>query len=471
MDDVRKKAEELLAWVETEGSAGIDSTERYQTDTAIGISLKTPNADASVSVTFLELAVVEYRIVSAAGENVFYLHFELIDLDHAKELYLEMKECLLKQQSSSAKHIILCCSCGLTTSFFTMKLNDAAKALDSKMDFEAVPYERLYEKAGDKDAVLLAPQIGYQLKNVQAVMGNKIVMTIPVRIFSTYDGAAMITLLNETFEKKEETPVKKEQIGIDGMDLRSGSVLIVSVINMEKRNQIAYRVYDNGEIMAENQITKETYSFADIVDVIQLVTAMNEHLETICLVTPGMVINGRLTYEQAGIVDLDARDILQKKFKKNVMLFNDADMIALGYSQKQLGGGDTAFYFVPTGSHSGNIGLVINGGTIRGTKHMGGRQLDGVTNITTFPQNPWALMRTPEGNIELAARYLIGLYSYTGIRHIAFYSSMIPEAEALKKAMETQIPKAYLPDVVKVNSVRNYLYAGVLHCLESEADQ
>lgn len=463
--DARILADKLLDWIETNNKDDYSIT-RWEKDNSIGLDMKTEFAAAQIDVVFLEAAVVEYRIINSKEENVFYLHFELNDLDHAKELFHEMRDCLDKQTSSETRHILLCCSCGLTTSFFTMKLNEAAETLGVDMEFTAVPYEKLFDEAGTKDAVLLAPQIGYRLKTVQEVLTDKVVIQIPVKIFSTYDGAGMITMLNTLFEEKntEKTEQGGPAAALKGR--RKGSVLIVSVIRMESRSQIAYRVYDNGEITAENQITKETYSFSDVQDVIRVAVCTHPELKTICLVTPGMINKGVLTYEDAGITDLNVREILKESYDMSVRLYNDADMIALGYSAIELEGGDTAFYFVPTGSSVGNIGLVINGNTVRGKRHMGGRQMDAVTSLTTFPQNPYTLVKTPEGNIELAARYMTGLYSYTGIRRIAYYSKMIPDAEALREKVAQFIPEAYMPEIVKTESIREYLYAGVLKALK-----
>ena len=464
-EDVRKLAGRLLDWIETNNKDDY-SISRWEKENSVGLDMKAEFAEAQIDVVFMEAAVVEYRIVNDREENVFYLHFELNDLDHAKELFHEMRDCLDKQTSTSTKQILLCCSCGLTTSFFTMKLNEAAETLGVRMEFSAVPYEQLYEEAKTKDAVLLAPQIGYRLKTVQQVLSDKIVIQIPVRIFSTYDGAGMITMLNSLFEEKEAGSAEKAESIESTHDRKDGSVLIVSVIRMETRSQIAYRIYEKGEIISESQITKDTYSFSDVQDIIGLAASLHPNLNTICLVTPGMINNGVLTYEEAGISGLNVRDILKQSYNMSVRLYNDADMIALGYSAVELEGGDTAFYFVPSGSSVGNIGLVVNGDTVRGKRHLGGRQMDAVTSLTTFPQNPYTLVKTPEGNVELAARYMTGLYSYTGIRTIAYYSKMIPDADALREKIAQFIPEAYMPEIVKTESIRNYLYAGVLKALK-----
>ncbi len=456
-------AEELLKWAVSK-SDGKYTCERADEGGNKALVLTTPYAEGRISITFLEkYTITEYRIRNDKEEDVFYLHFELQNLEHAEELFMEMRECLLKQRESKNRNILLCCTCGLTTSFFTMKLNETAELLGTKMHFSAVPYEMLFENADDKDAILIAPQMGYKFDSINNIYTDKLVMKIPAKIFSSYDVAAMITLLSEEFQKSKEDdkPAQKED-GIFSLKEEAGSLLIVSVINMERRTQIAYRVYDRDTVVTAKQITKERYSFSDIQDVIQTVLVLKPQISAICIVTPGMTNEGRLTYEDAGIFSLDVCGTIKEQFGLDAYLFNDADMIALGYAAKERDMQDSAFYFVPTGDHAGSVGIVANGKLLTTGSHMGGSQLESVTAITTFPKNPFTLARTPEGNIELASRYLTGLYSYTGIPHIAFYSSLITDAEELRKKMTSFIREEYIPEIVKVSSIREYLYDGVL---------
>ena len=462
MTDTRALAAGLLDWIEEQ--TGSLEKERWEKDNSIGLNVKTDHAEAQIDAVFLEQTIVEYRILNEREDNVFYLHFELEDIEHAKELFKEMQDCLHKQTGTDTREVLLCCSCGLTTSFFTMKLNEAAEALGEHLHFDAVPYEQLYESAEKVVAVLLAPQIGYRLKTAQDVLKDKIVLTVPVKIFSTYDAAGMISMLKTMFaEQAYKAPEKKEKKNLQ--HTQEGSVLIVSVIHMEDKSRIAYRIYDEGNIVAERQITKETYAFADVIDTVKVAKTLHPNLKTLCLVTPGMVNDGILTYEAANIIDLNAKAKLKEIFDGSVRLYNDADMIALGYAATERDMADTAFYFVPRGSYCGNIGLVINGNTVRGKTHMGGRQTEAVTSLTTFPQNPYTLVKTPEGNIELAARYITGLYSFTGIPFVACYSSMIPDIGKLRDKIAEFIPDGFMPEIVKADSVRDYLYKGVLYSL------
>ena len=59
---------------------------------------------------------------------------------------------------------------------------------------------------------------------------------------------------------------------------------------------------------------------------------------------------------------------------------------------------------------------------------IAGRQYE--TYLYVYEGRLMELM-TPEGNIELAARYLTGLITYTGCDHVVFYAKRIPDVRQL----------------------------------------
>ncbi len=471
MDDKRKLADELIEYCKKHADSNLVQSEK-KSDDAVSLELKSDRVTGLVTVYFLQFTIAEYRILDENSETVFYLHFELDDAEHAQELYHEMLESLRKLNQARVTEVLLCCSCGLTTSYFMMKLNEAAESMGVKFHFDAVPYEGLYDTAQDKDIILIAPQIGYQLKNARSILTDKIVVEIPVQMFSNYDVLGVLNMVRELCEKKTAVSAGTEEIeSVRKLEEADGTLLVVSIVDLERRTQLAYRLYDHGKITASSQIVKNRYRFSDVKDVISLVKAMNPQINAVCLVTPGSVSGGKLTYEKANIFNEDIRESLEKEYDTKVWLMNFADAVVLGYAAEENKGEDTAFYFLPTGSYLGNISMVVNNRLVHHTGgHMGGRQLDGISTITTFPQNPYTLAATPEGNVELAARYLTGLITYTGCDHVVFYAKRIPDPEELRKKIGVFIEEEYIPELVKIDSIREYLYAGALKYMEGQVE-
>lgn len=95
------------------------------------IRLVTDYGEATIRLTKIEQStIVEFSIISKKDDSVkFYLHFELNDEAHAKQLYDEMVETLIGLKDEKTLRVLLSCSAGLTTSMFAQNLNDVAQML------------------------------------------------------------------------------------------------------------------------------------------------------------------------------------------------------------------------------------------------------------------------------------------------------------------------------------------------------
>ena len=96
--------------------------------TSDGVRYESADAIALVNLyDFDEQTTVEMRINKRSDdEAIFFLHFELVDLYRAKQLFAEMQEALCKYLNREITHVLLCCTCGMTTTFFANKLNETA---------------------------------------------------------------------------------------------------------------------------------------------------------------------------------------------------------------------------------------------------------------------------------------------------------------------------------------------------------
>ena len=189
-DAVKERlAQEFLDWILTRKSddyilsqyTDVHENNRYQ-----NVVLDTDYAEGLITFNPLkDFMVVELRItMKKDGKSMFYLHFDLNDLEHAKELFVEMTESLRKLKSEEKIKVLLCCSSGITTSFFVEKLNSGVKFLSLNYSFSAVSYNDLYVRAFDADIILLAPQIGFRLWRVREILKDKTVLMIPASVFA-----------------------------------------------------------------------------------------------------------------------------------------------------------------------------------------------------------------------------------------------------------------------------------------------
>ena len=153
------------------------------------IRLVTDYGEASIRFTVIEQStIVEFSIVSKKDDSVkFYLHFELNDENHAKQLFDEMVETLVGLKNEKTLQVLVSCSSGLTTSMFAENLNSVAGMLGLDYHFDAVSYLSIYEEVEKYDVVLIAPQIGYMLNRLKESLTDKLVLQIPTTVFASYD--------------------------------------------------------------------------------------------------------------------------------------------------------------------------------------------------------------------------------------------------------------------------------------------
>ena len=71
--------------------------------------------------------IVELRLERVLdGEPAFFLHFELEDIVRAQKLFGKMAEAIHDATHREIRHVLLCCSCGMTTTFFAMRQRPCA---------------------------------------------------------------------------------------------------------------------------------------------------------------------------------------------------------------------------------------------------------------------------------------------------------------------------------------------------------
>ena len=109
-------------------------------------------------VRFNRMNIIEFEVTNKVNNNIeFYLHFQMKTLKHAIELFNEMLETIHKLVDKPRVKILLSCTGGLTTGYFAQRLNEAVLMLSLDYEFNAVPYDDLYEVGQNYDLILLAP--------------------------------------------------------------------------------------------------------------------------------------------------------------------------------------------------------------------------------------------------------------------------------------------------------------------------
>ncbi len=413
------------------------------------IDFATDCAVGHVQFYHLEYEICALTIESEkADEPLFFLHFEIKDLEHAKELFTQMIASLKKAGEDTKVKVLLSCTSGFTTSFFAEKLNGAVQTLGLDYDFSAVPYTNLFEAAMDKDVIMLAPQIGYLLKKAQEVLKDKIIIQIPADVFATYNVTRTVDLIKEELDRKEKTEEVIEDIHDPEWD---SSIAIVAIIRRNRKFEIHYRGADLEAPIERGVVVKDELDLRDLEDVLDVLFIKHPQIKGVAIVAPGVVFDGRLTLPTVRIFDVDVVGEFTKKYGRTFVLCNDANASAVGYYANHRDCGNLLAYYHPLGNVVGGAGLVINGMPVFGKKDFAGECANYLKTLN-FSEDRYDLSRTPEGIVELITKLVLPMICTIGPDTLAVYCDLLTDPEELKESLKKYIPERHLPEIVKMDS-------------------
>ena len=97
------------------------------------------------------------------------------------------------------KKILLTCSTGLSTSMLVQRMQEAAIKYDINVEIAAFPIIKIRPELNDASALLLAPQIKFELARFKKLIGDKmLVEVIQSKDYGVMDGEKVLL---ETWRK------------------------------------------------------------------------------------------------------------------------------------------------------------------------------------------------------------------------------------------------------------------------------
>lgn len=412
-------------------------------------------------INFYDQEIVEYVLMNKkTKENEFYLHFQFHSFQHAMELFNEMLGLIKHIHRSSKLKILLVCSGGLTTGYFAQKLKEAIGLLNLNMSVEARGYGEIYQIAQDYDMVLLAPQVSYLYSEVSKILKKQIVLKIPPQVFGKYDVRQCIRLIEENQDKIEKVSSKKEPLQIEGLKKSGKKILCLSLIRNRHRVHILYRLYDeNNEILENNIIVKRRLYLQDYYDIIDSMLVHYPDIEVIGLSTPGIIDEKKIvSISVEGLGEIDIERDFKSRYKQTFVFENETNAIAQGFYAVSPEYETVSFIFQPMVTLSG-IGNVVNGKLLKGSHHIAGEAQFLPLN---YSKNALELHKTPEGSLEALSKTIAAVTSILDPQCIVFFCFLIIDLEDVKQEVQEYIPKKYLPDIIQIYYLEEYMLLGTL---------
>ncbi len=422
--------------------------------------LDTPKAKGEIS--FFSMGLMELMITEKSnGNNIYYMHFEMNDFDHAKELINDMiSELIAFQNADSSTRILLCCSGGLTTGFFAKKLNDTAKALGIPYEFSAVSYMNVYEQGFIYDGVFLAPQIAYEFDKISAVLAEKVVRMIPNAIFAKFDPGKMLDFVRTEIENaKKKEPTKSEKLEQSFHNNRK--ILVVALINSADNSELIYRYYKNGNIEENGKIIKKVKSLRDIEDIIDTMKIKHPEIEEIVLAIPGTVAEDDFYYQLFTKEHKDVKGYLEKKYALPITLINDMNATVYGIYSLQNDYENIVYYFQPHGFATGSAGIIVNGELVQGLNGIAGEMFF-MTDLYRLEDKPENLIKTPEGMMEFMSPNLKAIIAILGPEALMIHTDMIPSEQDVLEVLGATFRQINIPDIKIVREISEFMLTGAM---------
>lgn len=420
------------------------------------------NKYSTSQVNFYNMNIVEFSVENLIKKEVeFYLHFQIKNIKHAIQLFDEMLETIKQLTNKPALKVLLCCTGGLTTGYFADRINQITKLLNIDVQVSAVSYNNLYKASEDYDMIMLAPQISYMYAKVCEILKNKIVLNIPPAIFAKYDVKKMLSIIEEernykrTLAKGMHKPLKAKNMQPSGV-----KTLCLALIRNSNRVHIVYRLYDeNNSILENNEIIKPTLSIQDYYDVIDSMLAKYVDIKVIGLSTPGIIRGDQIiSMSIKGLEKISITHDFTLKYSQKFVFSNDANTIALGYYSSKENCSSLSFVFQPVSSNSG-AGHIVNDRLIAGHHHVAGE----IQYLPlSYSKDVLELHQTLEGAIEAMAKTVTSIISFLDPQIIVICCFLITNIEELKKEVAKYIPKDYIPEIVLIDYLQEYMLLGTL---------
>lgn len=148
------------------------------------------------SIVVWNNGIIEEQIYDEDENLLFYLHYKLVSLSQGQKLFYDFYESLTKHTKTPPLKILLCCSGGLSSSFFANKL---AELISLKhLNYEIIPigFYQLNKSYRDCDAIYLAPQISYLEPQAMNIVKNEIpIRCITPSVYATYNYRELLDMI------------------------------------------------------------------------------------------------------------------------------------------------------------------------------------------------------------------------------------------------------------------------------------
>ena len=409
--------------------------------------------------------ICELRIVRKEdGEDIFFLHFVLEDLDRAEELFGEMAEALAASERAKATRALLCCTAGMTTLLLASKMNTAAQALGLSYEFSALPFPQGLATKDDYAAIMLAPQVAHLRQDMAQAHPDKVVFEIPGKIFGSYDATAAVRLLMHALRDEGAMGDSPEPLDVTRRLENDFRILVITFFAVRAGSRLGYRLYDKGVPILEGLIRKPKVDFRDIEDLIETLGARHVDINTldaIGIATPGIVSGGIVQLRDYAETGRDLGPHLSSRFNIPVYVENNCNAAAIACYVSQDKHESVMFFRQEFGHLGGGLGTVLHGHILRGRKSMAGEPKFFEHRFAYEPYAGYDDARwTAEGMFQIATNVTLASIALTSPDAVYLAVDTVDDLTGLRAELAHELGEEFVPAIYLVDDYVERVYLG-----------
>lgn len=436
--------------------------------------LKTPYGRAEIKFYLEDMAEISI-IRNRDNELRYYLHFQILDKEHAIGLYQEMEEILLSLKDEHTLRVLLSCTSGATTGFLAEKLNQAAELMNLDYKFDATSYLLLYEKAQNADIILIAPQIRYLQKKLEIAIPNKPIIPIPVKMFTSNNAMELLEFIKSTLQEKQDQKLREEEKNAALVEKKTCSSLedyiVLQIMILFDHNQLKMRMRlrDHGELVLDETSLHRKLTTAGLRGEIEYCLSGVSHCDLISIAMPGEVFEGKVEFGRFSKIRLENkqfRQYIEETFHTHCLLINGVNVATYGYHILHPESKNIMMLSLPFGSSGGGMGTVIDGKLVVGKEGVAGESRYFIERMQ-FSGPIRQLAKTESGQMEIVIANLLPAICLLGPETILLRTPMVSNMIEVRNHLQMFLPHRLIPELVFIEDVSELIFTGLRKLTEN----
>ncbi len=408
-------------------------------------------------IVFHPQNIIELSIINSnTSEPIFYLHFQMTSMKHAIDLFNEMIETLINLNDHTNKKILICCSSGLTSSYFASKINQAIEILSYDYTVQACSYTKLFEYAPSFDIILLAPQISYLQKEALSKINDKLILNIPSPIFAKYNVGELFRFVQDEYIKYNEKNIitNKEYLKDHILLYQHSPLLCISIYQSKDKICVLKTLIKHKDKLINELDLRTQFSLSDLINIIDSCLLQYHDIEKIHISLPGYIKDNKIVNSSLSqLENLNIINYLNTQYPKiEIFVENVIHCKSIGYHHVH---SYKSIVYVHQYDNDLKCSIILDGKLIKGDSFIAGD-----LNYLPIKHNDFHHNNHFKFHDTHLIKSIVSLICILSPEIIIFNEELPYSINIIQEELAHYLPQEYIPKLKKSKHDIEYLLLG-----------